>query len=171
MIRRPTIGKLPVHGTLYRPLGQEQVETILDGKPLRRSIEQTVQDNRSYPTGLFIGPASGNGLAWVRRFDRVGGRLMEWHPFGESAHGPLVTVDPRLDGKYVRLKPRQEMIEQFGRERLEAWERRYLGTKTVDAFLKNPAILPRRAGENPFRPRAAGTCRCWTTAIRPDRTI
>jgi hypothetical protein len=126
------------------------IETILDGKPLRRSIEQTVQDNRSYPTGLFIGPASGNGLAWVRRFDRVGGRLMEWYPFGESAHGPLVTVDPRLDGKYVRLKPRQEMIEQFGRERLEAWERRYLGTKTVDAFLKNPAILPRRAGEKPF---------------------
>jgi len=126
------------------------VQTILNGRSLRRAIELTAQENRRYGTALFIGPASGNGLAWIRRFDRTGARLMEWYPFGESAHGPLVTIDPRVGEKFVPLRSRKAMEADYGRNTLIDWEKRYLNGKSVDAFLKNPDKPSGKLNVRPF---------------------
>ncbi len=111
---------------------------MLQDTELRRSLQRSIEDNAGYKTGFFIGPGSGSGLAWVHRFDRNGRRVMEWYPFGESAHGPLVTVDNRADRKFVRLESRQRMVAGYGEETVRSWEERFLGGLDTDSFLRAP---------------------------------
>ena len=106
-------------------LAQLVVEAIQEDMSLHRNLVQALQDDRGYMTGLFIGPATGNGLAWVQRFDQHGGKILEWYPFGASSHGPLVTVDNRVEDKFISLANREDMLAAYGRERVERWEERY----------------------------------------------
>jgi hypothetical protein len=123
---------------------------VLNDSALRQDLSRTVRDNQGYSTGLFVGPASGNGLTWVSRFDMTGRLIMEWYPFGESAHGPLVTVDSQVGGKFVSLRKRSRMCEEFGREKVELWERDFLRGRDVDSFLKSDPTQARDGLVGPF---------------------
>ncbi len=124
------------------------VHAVLNSTSLRESISEAVLDNRDYTTAFFIGQPGGTGTAWVRRFDEISCLAMESYLFGESVHGPLVTVDSRVDVKYVRIEARSKMISTHGEDRLSAWESQCLKGQTVDDFLANP---PRNV---PFYPRS-----------------
>jgi len=122
---------------------RRSVETVLEllaNSDLKTSIEKCMATNRKYETMFYIGPPVGTGLAWVNKFERTGTMLMEQHSFGESAHGPIVTVDPRVDRKFVKLDNRKEMVIKFGELKVVSWENRYLAGKNIDEFIKAPPI-------------------------------
>ncbi len=113
-------------------LAQLVVHAILEDTTLHRDLVQTLTDNQEYMTALFIGPATGNGLAWVQRFDQHGGKILEWYPFGASSHGPLVTVDNRVQDKFVPLTVREEMLDVFGQEQVQKWEKDYFDGQLIE---------------------------------------
>jgi glucosamine 6-phosphate synthetase-like amidotransferase/phosphosugar isomerase protein len=125
------------------------VANMLESRELRNKVQETVEENAAYPTGLFVGPSSGTGLAWIHRFEQTGGRVMEWYPFGESAHGPLVTVDSNAE-KYVCLKDRTSLVAQYGEDRVRHWESRYLKGTDGDDFLQDPQRILQSQTETPF---------------------
>ncbi len=114
------------------------VAAVLNDHHLRDGITAMMAGNQNYTTAFFVGPAWGSGLAWVDRFERLGALAMEWHPYGESAHGPLVTVDPRVEEKFISLHARQKMVSLYGEVRVSGWEQQYLAGKDLDEFLNHP---------------------------------
>ncbi|MBS3778757.1 MAG: SIS domain-containing protein [Desulfovermiculus sp.] len=112
-------------------LAELVVHAILEDKTLHRDVVQAFRDNQEYMTALFIGPATGNGLAWVQRFDQHGGKILEWYPFGASSHGPLVTVDNRVQDKFVPLAGREEMLAAYGQEQVQRWEKDYFDAQLL----------------------------------------
>jgi len=113
-------------------LAQLVVHAILEDRTLHRDLVQALTDNQEYMTALFIGPATGNGLAWVQRFDQYGGKILEWYPFGASSHGPLVTVDNRVQDKFVPLTVREEMLDVYGQEQVQRWEKDYFDGQLME---------------------------------------
>ncbi len=114
--------------------GAASVLMLLNSGELLADITEAMSANCGYRTAFFLGPPSGTGPAWMDIFDRAGGPALTWHPFGESAHGPLATVDNRVGKKFVRLKNRTEMIAAHGLEQVEKWEAQYIGGP-LDPFL------------------------------------
>jgi len=114
------------------------VNAVLNSRSLRDSITRAVLDNSGYNTAFFIGQPGGVGPAWVRRFDECAHLAMESYIFGESVHGPLVTVDSRVEDKYVRIEGRTGMVKTYGREKVLEWESRCLKSGTIDDFLAAP---------------------------------
>jgi len=111
------------------------IRSVLNSDALRREIWEAMAANRAYKSAFFVGPPGGTGLFWLDRFDRSDGMVVEHHLFGESVHGPLVTVDPRVQDKFVEVTPRDRMVAAYGAESVSAWESRYLRGKSVDSFL------------------------------------
>ena len=126
------------------------IRQVLDSPTLLEDINQAVADNAAYSTAFFIGPARGSGPAWVDCFDRIGSLMTEYHDFGQSSHGPIVTVDPRVDKKFVRLTSAARMAGRFGSDVLAGWEKTYLNGKSVDTFLQNPSENQNTAWQRPF---------------------
>ncbi|MFO7876606.1 MAG: SIS domain-containing protein [Desulfovermiculus sp.] len=104
------------------------VDAVQNDTALHQDLVRAIQDNRDYLTALFIGPATGNGLAWVQRFDQHGEKILEWYPFGASSHGPLVTVDNRVQEKFVVVTGREEMLAVYGQDQVQRWERKYFNS-------------------------------------------
>ncbi|MFP3870736.1 MAG: hypothetical protein ACLFVT_07675, partial [Syntrophobacteria bacterium] len=126
------------------------VRAVLESSPLRESLSLAVSENLSYQTAFFIGPPGGPGPSWVYRFDQTRRLVMESHLFGESVHGPLVTVDSRVKEKFVRLEERDRMVSKYGEELVKDWESRCLQGQSVDAFLSRlPGVVP-SAPNSPF---------------------
>lgn len=130
-------GKAEIIGRQFRE-GGEIIRGVLQNLSLKQEIHAAMQANRGYETAYLIGPYTGMGLDWVRRFDHMGQKILAWESFGMSAHGPLVTVDPRVDEKFIRLTLRPKMVSVYGEKRVRDWERRYLTGGDVDNFLQNP---------------------------------
>jgi len=126
------------------------IQLILDNVSLKKAISEVMDGNSTYKTAFFIGPYMGTGLGWVDRFDQAGHFAMEWHPFGESAHGPLVTVDPKVENKFAQLRARNQMVSLYGEEQASKWENRYLGGKDTDIFLNQPPRDLSFRAETPF---------------------
>ena len=126
------------------------VSAVLNDESLYRGVAAAADSDRRYQTALFIGPATGNGPAWVRRFDRHGGKLMEWYDFGFAAHGPLVTVDNRVAEKYVSLSGRQTMTDAHGAEKVRLWEEKYFSGRSLDEVPSRPETFLDRAPVSPF---------------------
>jgi len=133
----------------FRRSGETLLE-LLGNSDLKTNIEKCMVANREYETMFYIGPTVGTGLAWVNKFDRTGAMLIEQHSFGESAHGPIVTVDPRVDSKFVKLDNRKEMVLKFGEKKVVLWENRYLTGRKIDEFIKTPPIDPPHEEKSPF---------------------
>mgnify|MGYP006277243233 CR=1 FL=1 len=152
--------------TLERHIRQcgAAVHTVLNTPALRESISEAAQDNRSYATAFFIGPPGGTGTSWVHRFDDCPALAMGSYLFGESVHGPLVTVDSRVDQKFVRIEGRKRMKEAYGEDQVSAWEARFLGGETTDAFLARPPRDVPLAPKSPFY--AEGNW--YLPVLRPD---
>jgi hypothetical protein len=128
----------------------QTVKVVLDNPDLKAAISIAMAVNRKYETMFYIGPSAGIGLAWLDKFDRSGMMFCEPHLFGESAHGPLVTVDSRVDTKFVKLEDRREMLSKFGRDRVNKWEKKYLAGKTVTEFIEAPPVDPAYEEKTPF---------------------
>jgi len=128
----------------------ETVIELLGNSDLKTSIKKCIAANRKYETMFYIGPHVGTGLAWVNKFDRTGAMLIEQHSFGESAHGPIVTVDPRVNSKFVKLDNRKEMVLKFGEKKVVFWENTYLAGKKIDEFIKAPPIDLPHEEKTPF---------------------
>jgi hypothetical protein len=126
------------------------VDAVQNDAGLHADLVRAVADNRDYLTALFIGPATGNGLAWVQRFDQHGGKLVEWYPFGASSHGPLVTVDNRVGEKFVALGPREELLAAYGEGRVRAWEEAYCGGRSIQQVWADAGPELQSAPVSPF---------------------
>ncbi len=113
--------------------------SIMDSESLRRDIEFAMESNSGYKTALFIGPPGGAGDLCEERFDQFSPMTLQSYYYGECAHGPLVTVDPDVDKKFVRLEPGKAMYPKYGKETVADWESRYLGGRSADIFLNNSA--------------------------------
>ena len=111
---------------------------ILNNPDLKQGIATSVALNNRYRSLFYIGPPTGAGQAWVTSLDRTGRLLAEQHQFGESAHGPLVTIDPRVAAKFVKMEARHKLVARFGADRIADWEDRYLNNYAVDSFLESP---------------------------------
>jgi len=123
---------------------------ILGDVSLKKAILEVMNENSTYKTAFFIGPYMGTGLGWVDRFDQAGHCATEWHTFGESVHGPLVTVDPKVENKFVKLNARNQMVSLYGEEQVSKWEYLYLGGKSTDIFLNQPPRDLSFRAETPF---------------------
>jgi hypothetical protein len=92
----------------------------------------------------MIGPSCGTGLSWMSMFDRAGVLSLQWHPFGESAHGPIATVDDRVLHKYVQIEPYRDMIQKYPEDRIHKWQKKYMNNEKPEDYLKRL-----NAGEGP----------------------
>ena len=125
-------------------MSAESILAVLNDAALLDTIRKAMAANDAYETAFFVGPPNGIGLAWAECFDRYGKLVLEHHPYGHSAHGPLVTVDPRVDEKYVKLEPRDMMTARYGKSKVAGWEKACLGGTDIDTFLgKNEMSAPR----------------------------
>ena len=140
------------------------IETVLNDGSLKDASRMAITANKMYNTAFFIGPPSGSGRVWADRFDQSGTVLMAHHSFGESAHGPLVTVDPRVDDKFVKLTERYEMVSLYNENQVEEWERAYLDGNSMDDFLLSPPLDPSQRLKTPFF--AEGSW--YLPVLRPD---
>ena len=118
------------------------VDGLLGDGRLRSDIVRIVSQNRRYATSFYVGPPGGAGLFWEDAASRHGGMVTMGHRFGECAHGSLVTVDPRLDLKYVSMDNRAQMAADHGEAAVRQWEETYLDGRDVDAFLAASDIRP-----------------------------
>lgn len=126
------------------------VQSVLTDPPSIETIRRAMADNRDYPTGFIIGPPCGIGMAWTDVFQKTGAMALQHHMFGESAHGPLVTVDHRVDKKFIRLESRKDMIRLYGKGQVEQWESRYLNDESIDHFLETSQDREPSRIESPF---------------------
>ncbi|MEJ2723999.1 MAG: SIS domain-containing protein [Deltaproteobacteria bacterium] len=125
------------------------IQKMLADGDLRRSALDAIQANASYKTAFFISHSPGTGLSWVRRFDEKGNLMTARHLLGESVHGPLVTVDPQVERKFVQILPRDRMISTYGKKQISKWEKRYLNGGTFDGFLAG-GLRPAAHSPAPF---------------------
>jgi len=140
------------------------IHNVLNTRALRESVSEAAQDNRTYATAFFIGPPGGTGPSWVHRFDGCPSLAMGSYLFGESVHGPLVTVDSRVGQKFVRLEARKRMVSSYGEKQVSSWESRFLGGETADAFLARPPRDVPLIPKSPFY--AEGSW--YLPVLRPD---
>lgn len=138
-------------------------DAVLNDANLDLQIRQAVALNRNYRSASFLGSNRGTGLAWSECFDRSGSLAVESYLYAEGAYGPVVTVDsdPR---KYVPLGSRLEMVTTFGADRIAAWEKQFLGGRSVDDFTAAPDITSIRPEARPLL--VEGTW--YLPVLRPD---
>jgi glucosamine 6-phosphate synthetase-like amidotransferase/phosphosugar isomerase protein len=131
-IRDPSRGRILSGHLLQLP---ELVHTLLQDASIQLRLEELLAANRAYSTAYYVGPPEGSGLLWEEAFDRSGRLTMVSHPFGESVHGPIVTVDHRIKVKYIALQAREAMVELYGHAVVTGWERTYFGGRPIDSRL------------------------------------
>ena len=126
------------------------VDLLLRKASVKNKLTGALKANSGYASAFFLGPPVGAGIFWEETVNRSGGLILESHLFGESVHGPIVTVDGRVDDKFVRLEDAKQMISAHGKQKVSRWEKRFLEGSGIDAFLKHPTDGPDRMGPKPF---------------------
>lgn len=101
------------------------ITAVLDDGQLRKSIAGFWHQHRNYNSAFYISPPSGIGYIWEQFFNGTGLLSLEHHVYGDSAHGPVATVDPRVEEKFVRIRSLDEMISLYGKQRVSEWENSY----------------------------------------------
>jgi hypothetical protein len=114
------------------------IDSLLQNISVKKSLVQTMEANRGYKTAFFLGPPVGTGLFWAEIFKQAGGPIVQFHLFGESVHGPIVTVDSKIEDKFVKLENKKQMIPTYGKDKLLRWEQHFLGGTKIDHFLNQP---------------------------------
>jgi hypothetical protein len=123
---------------------------MLNQAALLDTIRQAMASNQSYDTAFFISSPTGHGPSWVAYFDAISRFFMEAHNYGASVHGPLVTVDPKVARKFVKLEPRKDMLAQYGERQVALWEDQFLQGQDVDQFTAKPALHDHHNWHSPF---------------------
>ncbi|MCK5164829.1 MAG: SIS domain-containing protein [Desulfobacula sp.] len=116
------------------------VNTILGDQALRQTLQKVITENQAYKKRLFITSLRGNCTIWKNEFREHKTHKFESETFGVSAYSHLVMVDPLVNEKYIKLEPRDLMEKCYSQKDICAWENRYLGGESVDAFLKKPSM-------------------------------
>ena len=130
------------------------LELLNDQQSLEK-LRQINIENKAYKTAYYIGPPAGTGLAWTENFDRFGGKILQAHNYGQCAHGPLVTVDAQVEEKYVKLRPKEQMVQRYGKKQVVTWEKVYLQEKDMDDFLAQPPQELPLSAQRPFFARGS----------------
>ena len=107
--------------SLIASAGKAVLAVFEDERP-KDSIDAFWRQNHDWDTAFYISPPSGIGYVWEQLFDATGGLSIEHHVYGDSAHGPIATVDPRVAEKFIRLEPRDRLVEAYGTQRVAEWE-------------------------------------------------
>ena len=123
--------RLNDHFKLFLPA----VITTLDDEVLRQTIQTAINENQTYKKRLFITSMRGSCISWKHEFRNHKAQKFVSETFGVSAYSHLVMVDSLVEQKYVKLEPRHVMVQHYSERNICAWENRYLGGATVDAFL------------------------------------
>jgi len=145
-------------------MGANVIETVLNDGSLKDALRIAITDNKMYDTAFFVGPPSGSGRVWSDRFDQSGKILMAHHLFGESGHGPLVTVDPGVEDKFVKLIERCEMASLYSENQVKDWEQNYLDGNSIDGFLLSPPFDSSQGLKTPFFTEGSW----YLPVLRPD---
>jgi glucosamine 6-phosphate synthetase-like amidotransferase/phosphosugar isomerase protein len=126
------------------------LKSVMENVILKNAITDSIKANSGYLSSFFIGPTGGIGDLWTDRFDQFSRMILQNYYFGESAHGPLVTIDPQVGEKYVRLASRNIMVPIYGEERVDEWEKRFLNSRSTDVFLNQSPNYLFYHSETPF---------------------
>jgi glucosamine 6-phosphate synthetase-like amidotransferase/phosphosugar isomerase protein len=78
------------------------VAAVLEDESMKKSIDGFWAQNNHWDVAFYISPPSGIGYVWEQIFDATGALSLEHHVYGDSAHGPIATVDPQPE---VSLAP------------------------------------------------------------------
>ncbi len=141
LLIRIALGYRPESGSALREHfrhAETVITAVLGDSKLLTDARAAMQENSRYRKAFLVGPPAGNGANWVQKIAAGPLPITRFLPFGESVHGPLVAVDPRIEKKQVALLPRAELTRRYSAKQVAAWERRYLGGQDTDAFLQNP---------------------------------
>jgi glucosamine 6-phosphate synthetase-like amidotransferase/phosphosugar isomerase protein len=114
------------------------IDCLLNNIDIKNSLVQAMAVNRGYKTSFFLGPPAGTGFFWAEIFKQARSRILEFHLFGESVHGPIVTVDSKIEDKFVKIENGKQMVLNYGKDNLLQWERIFLGGTKIDDFLSQP---------------------------------
>ncbi|MBN2552078.1 MAG: hypothetical protein JXB06_04885, partial [Spirochaetales bacterium] len=114
------------------------IAKLLQDGDVRQSIDSFWRRNREQDTCFYISPPSGIGYVWEQIFDATGALSLEHHVYGDSSHGPIATVDPRAEEKFIRLRYRDELVKRYGEEAVSSWQQSY-GVGVFDGPLRPPS--------------------------------
>jgi glucosamine 6-phosphate synthetase-like amidotransferase/phosphosugar isomerase protein len=114
------------------------INCLLNNVYFKKPLRQSMAVNRGYKTAFFIGPPTGTGIFWEGIFKQARDRILAFHLFGESVHGPIVTVDSKIEDKFVKLENKKQMVLNYGKDNLMQWEMIFLGGTKIDDFLSQP---------------------------------
>ena len=140
------------------------VLSILNDADLARDTIRIMDSNHEYRTMLYLSPPDGTGLCFTRNFDIAGKIVSKTLSFGAGAHGSLVTVDNRVDTKFVRLEERESMVKRYGSNKIETWEKIYLKGENVDLYLETLTNDLSSRVESPFFAEGAW----YLPVLRPE---
>ena len=126
------------------------IECLLNDGSIKKSLLDTMAATRGYKTSFLLGPPAGIGISWTETFKRAKGPILEFHLFGESVHGPIVTVDSKIENKFIKLEKRTKMLLNYSKDNLSQWERDFLGGEKVENFLNRPPGNPPAGINSPF---------------------
>ncbi|MEA2061705.1 MAG: hypothetical protein U9P10_14620 [Thermodesulfobacteriota bacterium] len=124
--------------------------SILNHSGLAEDIQRVMGLNSAYRTLLYLSPPDGSGISFTRKFDKTGRIISKNLPFGSGAHGALVTVDNRVDTKFVALKDRNTMITLYGKSQVKEWETIYLRGENIESYLETLTNDLSSRVESPF---------------------
>lgn len=141
----------------------DAITAVLNDVGLLAGLRDVAAANARYRTAFFISPLAGSGRVWEEQFDRAGCLMMVHHGPGHCGHGPIVTIDGRVD-KYVAIENRVDMVARYGRTEVARWEAHYLDGGTIDDYLDRPPAMPL------LRPRAPfyADNRWYLPVLQPD---
>ncbi len=141
----------------------QALQAVMQAPRLLEELRETALVNTRYRTAFFISPFASSGRVWEKQFESGGGPMMVHHIPSHASHGPIVTIDNRLEAKYAALDKRGQMVLDYGETRVARWEKLYLGGRDVDVFSANP---PKESEPRPLAPFESGG-RWFLPELRP----
>jgi D-arabinose 5-phosphate isomerase GutQ len=87
------------------------VTAMLEDESMKKSIDSFWDRNKYWDVAFYISPPSGIGYIWEQIFDATGALSLEHHVYGDSAHGPIATVDPKEE-KLTRTAEPEELVKR-----------------------------------------------------------
>ena len=126
------------------------ITTVLNDRSLAESIVSTMAANKSYGGMSWVGPPTNIGFGCVGKFEEASDAVISHYVFGECIYSHLVTVDSEADRKFVLLKNRSRMLQLYGDQQIDEWEKAFLRGENIDDFLKNPPKSLPDQYEKPF---------------------
>jgi hypothetical protein len=127
----------------------DAITAVLNDARLLTGLLDAAAANARYRTAFFISPFAGSGRVWEEQFDSAGCLMLVHHRPGHSGHGPIVTIDGKVD-KYVVMEDRIDMVARYGRTEVARWEAHCLDGGTIDDFLARPPATPLLRPRAPF---------------------